>query len=51
MFTCFKKFNLKGNEFLESSLAFKECLSLPLFPTISRKQQNYVIENIKKLTQ
>ena len=51
MFSCFKKHNLKNNKFLQSSLAFKECLSLPLFSTISIKQQNYVIKNIKFFSQ
>jgi dTDP-4-amino-4,6-dideoxygalactose transaminase len=51
MFSCFKKYNLKNNKFLQSSLAFKECLSLPLFSTISIKQQNYVIKNIKFFSQ
>ena len=51
MFSSFKKYNIKDSNFLESSLAFKECLSLPLFPTISQKQQDYVIKNVKKLTE
>ena len=32
--------------FPNSSLAYIECLTLPLFPMITKKQQDYVIENI-----
>jgi len=46
-FSYFKqKSNLK--KFPNSINAFNECLSIPLFPTITKKQQDYVIENILK---
>lgn len=49
LFTYFKKFNIQKNKFPNSMKAYKECLTLPLFPTISRKQQDYVIDNILQL--
>jgi len=45
-FTYFKRFNLSDKEFPSTMKAYKECLTLPLFPTISRKQQDYVISNL-----
>ena len=41
-----KKYNQK--EFENTMEAFKECLSLPIFPTITKKQQDYVVFNLKK---
>ena len=46
-FSYYSKSN-KSNLFPNSSLAYSECLTLPLFPTITKKQQDYVIENILK---
>ena len=46
-FQCLKKkYNQK--EFENTMEAFKECLSLPIFPTITKKQQDYVVFNLKK---
>ncbi len=45
-FTIFKN-NIKPNETLENSLnLYEKILSLPLYPTITKKEQNVVIENI-----
>jgi len=33
-----------------SEKAYQECLTIPLFPTISRKEQNYVIQKILELS-
>ncbi len=33
-------------KFPQSESAYKECLSLPLFPTITKKQQDFVIKNL-----
>lgn len=49
LFSCFKNYLYKNKEFPNSMDAYGECLSLPLFPTITRKQQDYVIDNILKL--
>jgi len=44
---------LKDNQivgkFQNSNIAYKECITLPLFPTISKKQQDYVIQSILQL--
>jgi perosamine synthetase len=48
-FSFFRKKGLKNKDFPNSMSAYKECLSLPLFPTISRAQQLYVIKQLKKL--
>ena len=36
-------------KFPNSSKTFNECLSLPLYPNITRIQQDYVIDNLLKL--
>jgi dTDP-4-amino-4,6-dideoxygalactose transaminase len=40
----------KGNKkFYNSTNAYKECITLPLFPTITKKQQDYVIHTLLQL--
>jgi perosamine synthetase len=46
-FSLFKK--NKAEEFPNTTKAFAECLSIPFFVTITKKQQNYVIRKIKDL--
>ncbi len=48
-FSFFKKSLTKNKQFPNSLSAFNECLSLPLYPKISRIQQDYVIDNLLKL--
>ena len=48
-FTYFKKFNFQDKDFPNTIKAYNECLTLPLFPLITRKQQDYVIQNLLKL--
>jgi len=48
-FSYFKKEHFKDKDFPNTMNAYKECLTLPLFPLITRKQQDYVIENLLKL--
>lgn len=45
-FSAYKKFVRNPKEFSNSSNTYKEILSLPLFPTISEKEQRYVIQCI-----
>jgi len=47
-FTIFKKEAKIKKELKNSKTLYKEILSLPLFPKITRKEQNYVIEKIKQ---
>ena len=47
-FSCFNLNHKIKKKYTNSLNAYQECLTLPLFPTISRKQQDYVIENILK---
>jgi dTDP-4-amino-4,6-dideoxygalactose transaminase len=47
-FRAYKKFVKDYKEFPNSSKAYSEILALPLFPTISRKQQRYVIKCIER---
>jgi len=49
LYSYFKNLKLKNNEFPNSTVAYKELLTLPLFPAIKREQQDYVIENILML--
>ena len=44
-----KKAGLKDSDFLESTNAYQECITLPLFATITREQQDYVIRCITEL--
>ena len=39
----------RRDEYPNSDLAYKECLTLPLFPTITKKQQDYVIHNLLEI--
>jgi len=48
-FTYFKKFSFKDKDFPNTMKSYEECLTLPLYPTITRKQQNYVIINLLKI--
>jgi len=48
-FSYFKKFRLLDKEFPNTISAYKESLTLPLFPTITQKQQDYVISNLVAL--
>jgi len=48
-FSCFNKNIIDDKKFPNSMNAYKECLTLPLFPTIKRKQQEFVITNLLKL--
>ena len=48
-FSIFKNYNLKESDFKITNQAFNECLSIPLFSSITRKQQDYVISSIKSL--
>ncbi len=48
-FSIFKNQNLKENKFKTSNSAYSECLSIPLFASITKKQQDYVISSIKSL--
>jgi dTDP-4-amino-4,6-dideoxygalactose transaminase len=48
-FSSFNKFKLKDKGFPETILAYNECLTLPLFSTITRKQQDYVLNSLLAL--
>jgi dTDP-4-amino-4,6-dideoxygalactose transaminase len=48
-FLFFKNSLPKNKQFPNSLNAFTECLSLPLYPKITRIQQDYVIDNLLKL--
>ena len=48
-FSQFNKDKLKDSKFPNSVSAYKECLSLPMFTTISKKQQDYVIKELRML--
>ncbi len=49
MFSNFKKDGLRDSDFPVSVKMYNECITLPLFPTITRKQQDFVVQNIIKL--
>ena len=47
-FTIFKKMSKAGDKLSNSKDAYSQILSLPIYPSISKKQQDLVIKNIKK---
>jgi dTDP-4-amino-4,6-dideoxygalactose transaminase len=47
-FTAYKKFIKNPDDVKNSARIYEEILALPLYPTISRKQQDVVIDHIKQ---
>jgi len=47
-FTAFKKFVGKSS-FTHSEKLYREIISLPFYPNIPRKHQDYVIESLRKI--
>lgn len=45
----YKNLGFRKNDFPEAEQFFREIVSLPLFPTLKRKQQDYVIKTCRKL--
>ena len=43
----YKKMGWKKGDFPVAEKYYEKCLSLPLYPTLTNKQQDYVIKNIK----
>jgi dTDP-4-amino-4,6-dideoxygalactose transaminase len=48
MFTTFKKMAKVSGSLSNSKNAYSQILSLPIYPSISKRQQNVVIHNIEK---
>ena len=46
MFTAFKKLKSDANHLKNSQLLYDEVISLPFYPNMSRKQQDYVVNSI-----
>ena len=44
----YKKFGWKKNDFPKAEAYYEQCLSLPMFPTLTDNEQEYVIEKIKE---
>ena len=42
----YEKLGFKKNEFPEAEIFHRETITLPMFPILSRNQQNYVIESL-----
>lgn len=49
-FNYIKKQKISEKDFPNSNSAAKECLTIPLYPTITKKQQDHVISTITKLS-
>lgn len=45
---CFKYLGYKKGDFPEAEKTSKEVLSLPIYPELSKKEQDFIIEKIKK---
>ena len=48
-FTTFKKFKNDNNDMKNSKQLYEEIISLPFYPNMSKKQQDYVINSIIKI--
>jgi len=48
-FSYFRKHKLKDHDYPNAMSAYRECLSIPMFTTITQKQQDYVIKKIIEL--
>ncbi|MCV0393510.1 MAG: DegT/DnrJ/EryC1/StrS family aminotransferase [Nitrosopumilus sp.] len=48
-FSYFKKLGFKDKDYSSTMDAYRECLTLPLYPTIKRIEQDYIISNLLKL--
>ncbi|MBL7931348.1 MAG: UDP-4-amino-4,6-dideoxy-N-acetyl-beta-L-altrosamine transaminase [Bacteroidia bacterium] len=44
----YKQFGWKPGDFPNSEKYYKHCISLPMYPTLSNEEQNYVIEKVLK---
>ncbi len=44
--SCHKNLNWKKGDFLIAEKYYEQCLSLPMFPILSDKEQNFVIEKV-----
>ncbi len=44
-----KKYNFKKGDFPNSEIYYESCLSIPIFPGISKKEINFIIEKINSL--
>lgn len=48
-FSYFTRLKLRDKQFPNSVLAYRECLTLPMFTTITKEQQDYVMEGLLSL--
>ena len=48
-FTAFKKFNKNNSEFKKCENLYREIISLPFYPNMPKKDQQYVIDSILKI--
>ncbi len=46
----YKKLGHKTGDYPESEKYYSNCISLPMYPTLSNKEQNYIIDNINSYT-
>lgn len=44
----YKKFGWQKNDFPKAEAYYEQCLSLPMFPTLTDNEQEYVIEKVKE---
>ncbi|MDB4097967.1 UDP-4-amino-4,6-dideoxy-N-acetyl-beta-L-altrosamine transaminase [Flavobacteriaceae bacterium] len=46
----YKKIGYEGADLYYSEKYYSNCISLPMFPTLSKKEQSYIIEQVLKFT-
>jgi len=44
-----KKYNFKKGDFPNSEIYYESCLSIPIFPGISKKEINFIVKKINNL--
>ena len=45
----YSKFGFKNSDFPEAMKFYEEAISIPIYPSLSEEDQNYVIKNIEKV--
>ncbi len=48
-FTAFKKFKNNNSDMENSNNLYKEIISLPFYPDMPKKHQDFIIKSIKKI--
>ena len=45
----YEKLGFRRGDFPEAEMLFKECISLPLYPSLTKKNQTFILKSLKDL--